>query len=251
MEVLFLAPLILAAFALCLRAIIKDVDQSKANPRPAAEPAAFAPTPAVQNYVHGTGSAPGNLPPNALTTQEAYDMLISGSFGLDMNANDMFHRSTAMSVSIDLADVRWVVEHVRRWGQDGIDSAMAYIQNTEPLPEYLTPGFLAAMEQLVSSGRRVAGDVDHAAHGYDREGPYRSIDPRWVDAAPVPAPGCRYDVCWRGPCGQETAPGLEYCPEHLDIPCHKCGGQASGDCHGYNGSFVCGMPTCPDHRHRH
>lgn len=227
MEELSLALLALASWALCLTAMARG--RAKTGPSPA-----------------GRDHAPGGL-----TAQQALEMLVSGSFGLEMNANDLFHRSAAMSVNIDRADVGWVVEHVRRWGQDGIDSAMAYIQNTEPLQEHLTPGFLAAMGQLVSSGRRVAGDVDHAAHGYDREGPYRRIDPRWLAPAPPPAPGCRYDVCWSGPCGQDTVPGQDYCPKHLGNPCHTCGGQASGDCHGYNGSFVCGMPTCPDHRHHH
>lgn len=60
---------------------------------------------------------------------------------------------------------------------------------------------------------------------------------------------CKYDICWKGRCNKETVEGKEYCLEHLGIKCHKCDQQSIGDCHGFNGSFVCGYPMCEDHKH--
>jgi hypothetical protein len=188
-----------------------------------------------------------------LSQLNAINLLISGSFGIDMNANDLFERSCAMSVFIHSADVLWVVDHITKWGQDGLWSAMAFIQNQQPLPEYLTPGFAAAITDLMTRSPKVTGDVDHSFHGYFKDGPYRAIDPMWLPQEPKPDPakGCPYDVCHKGPCGSGVPTGQTYCPQHSTVKCHTCGAQATGDCHGYSGSFVCGYPICPDHRHTH
>jgi hypothetical protein len=60
---------------------------------------------------------------------------------------------------------------------------------------------------------------------------------------------CKYDVCWQGQCKNEVVESSEYCQEHLDKKCWKCNNQAVGDCHKYNGLFVCGSPMCLEHQH--
>jgi hypothetical protein len=123
-----------------------------------------------------------------LTRQEALELIISNSLAIEMNAGDTFFRSTAMSVTIYPEDLPWVAAHVQRWGQDGVDSALAYAQNLEPLPELRTPGFEAAMADLLSSSPAVAGDVDHAALGYSADGPYRRLGgDRPFQKKPVPS----------------------------------------------------------------
>lgn len=64
---------------------------------------------------------------------------------------------------------------------------------------------------------------------------------------------CEYDICWKGRCKEDALEGERFCEEHLGIKCHRkdCGRQSEGDCHSYNGSFVCGAPMCSDHKHAH
>lgn len=60
---------------------------------------------------------------------------------------------------------------------------------------------------------------------------------------------CKYDVSDQGYCGENVVEGKEYCKKHLGKKCWKCDKQAVGDCHKYYGSYVCGSPMCPDHKH--
>lgn len=60
---------------------------------------------------------------------------------------------------------------------------------------------------------------------------------------------CKYDVCWQGQCKNDIVEGEEYCKEHLNKKCMSCDKQAIGDCHLFNGSFVCGGSMCEDHHH--
>lgn len=67
---------------------------------------------------------------------------------------------------------------------------------------------------------------------------------------------CIYDVCWKGICNKETISNTDFCEEHLGKKCQpnlrdNCDNQAVGDCHQYNGSFVCGSPLCEGHKHTH
>lgn len=63
---------------------------------------------------------------------------------------------------------------------------------------------------------------------------------------------CIYDVCHHGRCNEDVIHGFDFCKDHLNKKCWKidCDLQAVGDCHKYNGSFVCGTPMCPTHKHQ-
>jgi len=52
---------------------------------------------------------------------------------------------------------------------------------------------------------------------------------------------CRYDLAWRGYCGQSFIGDL--CEKHDGIKCSSCGAQATREC-SYAGQFVCGFPLC-------
>jgi hypothetical protein len=55
---------------------------------------------------------------------------------------------------------------------------------------------------------------------------------------------CSYDVCWKGDCDNTVQEGNRFCTGHETLKCKHCGEKAVGDCHRYNGSFVCGAPLC-------
>jgi hypothetical protein len=93
-----------------------------------------------------------------------------------MNANDFFHYACAQMVTIDRDDIWWVVEHIEKHGDRGVDSAIAYIQNSEPIPPHRTDGFNKAIKELVDRKQEVHGDIDWEFHYYNDKGPYRTIN---------------------------------------------------------------------------
>lgn len=102
--------------------------------------------------------------------------LFESMFSADFNANDFFNYACAQSVTIDALDFNWVIEHVQKFGQDGINSAVAYIQNQEPIKPYLTDRFNEAIKELVDKNQGVFGDIDWNFHYYNENGPYRKIN---------------------------------------------------------------------------
>jgi hypothetical protein len=107
---------------------------------------------------------------------EAYKKLHESSFELHMNANDFFHYACAQMVTIVAEDIEWVVKHIQEFGQEGIDSAMAYIQNQEPLKPHVTDKFNESIKVLVDRKQEVFGDIDWEFHYYNENGPYRNIN---------------------------------------------------------------------------
>ena len=124
-----------------------------------------------------------NLPPNEsfkytmIPTKklEAYKRLLADTFQLQLNAGDFFYFACAQMLNVVSEDVEWVVEHIQQFSDEGLYSAMAYIQNQEPLPPYITIKFTDAMKVLVDRKQEVFGDIDWEFHGYQEEGPYRTI----------------------------------------------------------------------------
>ena len=129
-----------------------------------------------------------NFPPNKsleyvmIPTQklEAYKRLLDDTFQLQLNAGDFFYYSCAQMLNVVSEDVEWVVEHIQQFGDDGLYSAMAYIQNQEPIKPYLTDTFNEALKVLVDRKQEVFGDTDWDFHGYREDGKYRTINEEWV-----------------------------------------------------------------------
>lgn len=107
---------------------------------------------------------------------QAYETLLGESFGIDLNANDFFSYATAQIVTISESDFYWVIEHIQKHGVEGVHSAMAYVQNQEPIPPYLTDKFNEAIKELVDRKQEVVGDIDWEFHYYNDDGPYRTIN---------------------------------------------------------------------------
>jgi hypothetical protein len=97
---------------------------------------------------------------------DAYKKLHESSFETHMNANDFFHYACAQMVTI--------VEE--EFGQEGVDSAMAYIQNQEPIKPHITDKFNEAIKALVDRKQEVIGDIDWEFHHYNENGQYRTIN---------------------------------------------------------------------------
>lgn len=106
----------------------------------------------------------------------AYELFFSNMFSGDLNANDFFSYSCADSVSIDESDFDWVIQHIQKWGQSGLNSAMAYISNQLPINPHINEKFEKALSELVERNQKVNGDVDWQIYHYNVSGPYRTIN---------------------------------------------------------------------------
>jgi hypothetical protein len=115
-----------------------------------------------------------------LNKLEAYKRLLDDTFQLQLNAGDFFYYACAQMLNVVSEDVDWVVEHIQQFGDEGLYSAMAYIQNQQPINPYLTIKFTDAMKVLVDRKQEVFGDIDWEYHGYREEGPYRTINEEWL-----------------------------------------------------------------------
>lgn len=107
---------------------------------------------------------------------EAYKRLLADTFQLQLNAGDFFYYACAQALNVVSEDVDWVIEHIRQFGDEGLYSSMAYIQNQEPILPYQTHDFEAAMKVLVDRKQVVEGDIDWDYHGYKNDGPYRTVN---------------------------------------------------------------------------
>ena len=105
----------------------------------------------------------------------AYNLLHKNMFSADFIANDYFSWGS-QCVSIANGDFEWVVDHIEKYGQDGLDACLAYIQNQKPLEKFLTDNFNIAINELVSRNQIVKGDIDYDFYHYETEGPYRTIN---------------------------------------------------------------------------
>jgi hypothetical protein len=141
---------------------------------------------------------------------EAYKIFLYGSFEIQMNANDFFYYASAHSVSIYIGDFNWVLEHIEKWGNSGLDSCLAYIQNQEPIEPHRTDEFNKAIQELIVTKQEVYGDVDWDFHNYNDEGPYRKInkgieeinklpyicDEKVIKSSPQLLCECMKENCW-------------------------------------------------------
>jgi len=107
---------------------------------------------------------------------ESYNILHQSMFGAHFNANDFFQYACAQAVTIVEEDFPWVLEHIEKHGNDGMDAAMSYIQNQEPITARLTKELKAAIQELVDRKQEVHGDIDWEFHYYNDKGPYRKIN---------------------------------------------------------------------------
>ena len=106
----------------------------------------------------------------------AYELFLKNMFSGDFNANDFFNYSSSHTVVIDESDFEWVLEHIQKWGQSGMNSAIAYIFNQTPIIPCITEKFNKALSELIERNQKVNGDVDWHMYHYDNDGPYRTIN---------------------------------------------------------------------------
>lgn len=96
-------------------------------------------------------------------------------FSADFNCNDLYGWACADSTEVVSTDLKWVFDHYKKYGNNGIMASLAYIQNVEPIEPHLTDGFNEAIKELMNRGQVVFGDIDGNCYEYNSEGPYRKI----------------------------------------------------------------------------
>jgi len=79
-----------------------------------------------------------------------YKELIDNSFAVTINANDFFAFATAMSVEIDKADLKWVMQVMRKYPKDGLDACISFIMQKPPIKTRQTEEFKEAVEFIKS-----------------------------------------------------------------------------------------------------
>jgi hypothetical protein len=114
-----------------------------------------------------------------MATIQSYNILHRNMFSADFNANDFFDYSSAQAVSIAEEDFPWVLEHIEKHGQDGMNACLCYIQNQAPLSALLSDKLKMAIQELVDSKQSVHGDIDWEFYHYNTKGPYRNIEDLW------------------------------------------------------------------------
>lgn len=107
---------------------------------------------------------------------ESYNILHRSMFSAAFNANDFFQYACAQAVNITEEDFPWVLEHIEKYGQEGMDACMSYIQNQEPVTPRLTKELKVAIQELMDRNQEVYGDIDWQFHYYNDKGPYRQIN---------------------------------------------------------------------------
>lgn len=105
---------------------------------------------------------------------QAYKELVHSMFTGWFNANDYFAYACAWGVTISEEDFYWIIEHIKRHPKEGMYSAMAYIQNHEPITPHINDEFKTAIQELVDRKQEVGSDFDYG-NEYNAEGPYRTI----------------------------------------------------------------------------
>lgn len=113
---------------------------------------------------------------DTISKEDAYRILHRGMFHGAFNANDFFHWAAAQSVNIVEEDFEWIVEHIQKWGNDGLIACIAYVQNQQPQRPLMTEKFNQAIQELVDRKQEVFGDIDWDFHGYIGNGLYRKIE---------------------------------------------------------------------------
>ena len=105
---------------------------------------------------------------------DAYKELVYSMFTGWFNANDYFAYACAWGVTISEEDFYWIIEHIKKHPKEGMYSAMAYIQNIEPIPPHINDEFKIAIQELVDRKQEVGSDFDYG-DDYYQKGPYRTI----------------------------------------------------------------------------
>ena len=78
------------------------------------------------------------------------EKLIDGSFGILLNANDLFELNHTYAINISSEDLEWVLPIFNEFGWDGVNAVLSYIEEKEVLPKYQTEKFTKAYLKLIT-----------------------------------------------------------------------------------------------------
>ena len=74
--------------------------------------------------------------------------MLTGSFGILLNANDFFNYATAECVTIDSLDLHWILPIYKQFGEDGLNACMSYIDGRKPIIQWQNDKFNLAYKEL-------------------------------------------------------------------------------------------------------
>ena len=81
--------------------------------------------------------------------------ILSGSFGIALNANDLFQYACAETIVVDPLDLDWILPIFKNYKWDGLNACMAFLTNRMPIKEVQNEGFKAAYTDLVALNPKV------------------------------------------------------------------------------------------------
>jgi hypothetical protein len=74
--------------------------------------------------------------------------------GVIINLNNFFAVNHCYQIVINSTDLEWVLPIYRQYGQDGINACCAYLEEKEPLNQYLTPSYINAINQIKNERKK-------------------------------------------------------------------------------------------------
>ena len=74
--------------------------------------------------------------------------ILENTFHLSLNANDFFGYACAEAVELDVIDLKWVIPITVKYGQDGLNACMSYIEDSLPIDERRGGNFENALREL-------------------------------------------------------------------------------------------------------
>ena len=105
--------------------------------------------------------------------EKIYKEIVNSAFSLEMNCNDFFAWACAYSLNISSDDMTWIVPLMEKHPA-GLNIALAYIANIEPIAPWVTTDFREGMKYLMEIKPFVYSDESFREE-YEKEGPYRII----------------------------------------------------------------------------
>lgn len=81
--------------------------------------------------------------------------ILSGSFGIALNANDLFQYACAETIIVDPLDFDWILPIFKNYKWDGLNACMAFISERMPIKEAQNDNFNAAYSELVALSPKV------------------------------------------------------------------------------------------------
>lgn len=104
----------------------------------------------------------------------AYKLLTDFSSSIQINCSDIFIKGSDYTITVPSEDIDWMITVIEKYGEDGLNAAVAYLINKNPLDIIQTDNFIKAIEFLKNIDPKITMDNDYYnEEQFDVEGLYR------------------------------------------------------------------------------